>query len=109
MDGTGVGTINLMEVSDRAVECKEIGYVISPNYRRKGYAYEAISNLVKLLLDDLKLDMIIAGCFEDNVASKKMLEKLGFILKVENAKLYGTLLKDQKTYYIFIKKIKKWK
>ena len=36
-----IGTINLMEVSDRAIECKEIGYVISPNYRRKGYAYEA--------------------------------------------------------------------
>ena len=45
-------TINLMEVSDRAVDCKEVGYVISPNYRRKGYSYEAVSNLVKLLLDD---------------------------------------------------------
>lgn len=73
-----IGTINLMDVSDRAVECKEIGYLISPNYRRKGYAYEAVSNLVKLLLDDLKLDMIIAGCFEDNIASKNMLEKLDF-------------------------------
>lgn len=76
-----IGTINLMDVSDRAVECKEVGYVISPNYRRKGYAYEAVSNLVKLLLDDLKLDMIIAGCFEDNVSSKKMLEKLEFIFE----------------------------
>ena len=103
MDGTGVGTINLMEVSDRAVECKEIGYVISPNYRRKGYAYEAISNLVKLLLDDLKLDMIIAGCFEDNVASKKMLEKLGFIFEGRKRKALWDAIEGPKDLLYFYK------
>lgn len=96
-----IGTINLMEVSDRAIECKEVGYVISPNYRRKGYAYEAVSNLVKLLLDDLKLDMIIAGCFEDNVASKKMLEKLDFIFEGKKHKALWDAVEGPKDLLYF--------
>ena len=73
-----IGTINLMDINDRCVETMEVGYEVSPNYRRKGYAYEAISSLLKFLLDDLHLDMVIAGIFEENTKSIKMLEKLGF-------------------------------
>lgn len=98
-----IGTINLMEVSDRAIECKEIGYVISPNYRRKGYAYEAVNNLVKLLLDDLKLDMIIAGCFENNVASKRMLEKLGFTFEGRKHKALWDAVEGPKDLLYFYK------
>lgn len=36
-----IGSIRLME-EERAVLCYEIGYLIHPNYRRLGYAYEAI-------------------------------------------------------------------
>lgn len=98
-----IGTINLMDVSDRAVECKEIGYVISPNYRRKGYAYEAISYLVKLLLDDLKLDMIIAGCFEDNIGSKKMLEKLNFTFEGRKHKALWNAIEGPKDLLYYFK------
>lgn len=98
-----IGTINLMDISDRAIECKEIGYVISPNYRRKGYAYEAISNLVKLLLDELKLDMIIAGCFEDNIASKKMLEKLEFIFEGRKHKALWDAVEGPKDLLYFFR------
>ena len=102
-----IGTINLMEVSDRAVECKEVGYVISPNYRRKGNAYEAVSNLVKLLLDDLKLDMIIAGCFENNIASKKMLEKLCFTFEGRKRKaLWDAVEGPKDLLYFYREKIK---
>lgn len=98
-----IGTINLMDVQDRAIECKEIGYVISPNYRREGYAYEAVSNLVKLLLDDLKLDMLIAGCFEDNIASKKMLEKLNFAFEGRKHKALWDAIEGAKDLLYFYK------
>ncbi len=98
-----IGTINLMDISDRAVECKEIGYVINPNYRRKGYAYEAVSNLVKLLLDDLKLDMIIAGCFEDNIASKNMLEKLVFTFEGRKHKALWDAVEGPKDLLYFFR------
>lgn len=74
-----IGTICLRDVLDRAVQCQEIGYVVSPNYRRKGYAFEAVNTLVKVLLNELNLDMIVVGCFEDNIASKEMIKKLNFI------------------------------
>lgn len=83
------------------------GNVVSPNYRRKGYAYEAVSNLVQLLLDDLKLDMIIAGCFEANIASKKMLEKLGFIFEGRKHKaLWDAVEGPKDSLYYYKEKIK---
>lgn len=78
--GTGhiIGTINLMDINDRAVETMEIGYAIAPGYKRRGYAYEALSALLNYLLHDLNLDMVIAGAFPDNIPSLRLIEKLGF-------------------------------
>lgn len=76
--GKVVGTIHLMEVEDRAVEALEIGYVIAPEYQRKGYAYEAVSAVLNCLLQELHLDMVIGGAVESNRASIRLLEKLGF-------------------------------
>lgn len=76
--GCIVGTIHLMDVSDRAVETMEIGYSISPAHNRHGYAYEALSALLHHLLYDLNLDMAIAGAFPDNIPSLELIKKLGF-------------------------------
>lgn len=73
-----IGTVNLLETIDRAVETYEIGYVISPEYQRKGYAFEAVSALCNCLLGELFLDMIIAGAIESNGPSLRLLEKLNF-------------------------------
>ena len=45
---------------------------------KKGYAYEALSALINLLQNELKLDLIVAGVLEDNMKSMKLLDKLGF-------------------------------
>lgn len=76
--GRVIGTINLLEVNDRAVETYEVGYVIGPLYQRKGYAFEAVSALCSCLLNELRLDMIIAGAIENNLPSHRLLCKLGF-------------------------------
>lgn len=76
--GKVIGTINLFEVNDRAVETYEIGYAVSPAYQRKGYAFEAVSALCDCLLNELRADMIIAGAIERNQPSNQMLHKLGF-------------------------------
>lgn len=73
-----VGTIHLMDIHDRAVETMEIGYSISPAYKRRGYAYESLSALLHYLLYDLHLDMVIAGAFPDNTPSLGLIRKLGF-------------------------------
>lgn len=76
--GKVIGTINLFEANDRAVETYEVGYVISPNYQRKGYAYEALSALCNCLLNELQINMLVAGAIENNLPSHKLLHKLGF-------------------------------
>ncbi len=56
----------------------EIGYLANPDFRRRGYIYEAISVLLKYLFNDLDLNKVMAQTGEFNEASIKLLEKLGF-------------------------------
>ena len=54
----------------------EIGYVISPAEKGKGYATEAFSAAVSALFDgDAKA--VVAGAFEENPASLRVMEKCG--------------------------------
>ena len=76
-----IGMIHLMEKNDRAVEVMEIGYTMNPSQRRNGYAMEAVQAILHYLLQELHLDMVIAGAFEQNTPSLKMIEKLGFIFE----------------------------
>lgn len=86
--GKVIGTINVFEADDRAVETYEIGYVVSPDYQRNGYAFEAVSALCRFLLEDLHLDMIVAGAIESNQPSLKLLQKLGFKYECRKTKSF---------------------
>ncbi len=101
--GHVVGTINLMDVNDRAVETMEIGYSISPAHRRCGYAYEALSTLLRYLLYDLNLDMVVAGAFPDNTPSLELLKKLDFHCEGLKRKAFWNPLRgpvDLQFYYL---------
>jgi RimJ/RimL family protein N-acetyltransferase len=58
----------------------EIGYAIAPTYRRKGYASEAMRQIISWLDEDVCADEIVAGCNMENGASVRTLIKLGFLL-----------------------------
>jgi aminoglycoside 6'-N-acetyltransferase len=55
-----------------------IGYSLARPYWRKGYAFEAVSTLLRYLFEERGLHCVIAECDVDNIASWKLLEKLGF-------------------------------
>ncbi len=55
-----------------------IGYTLARPYWRKGYAFEAISCLLTFLFEEMKLHRVSAECDVENVASWRLLEKLGF-------------------------------
>ena len=76
--GNVIGTVNITEVPDRAVEANEIGYCVSKAHQRKGFGYEAVKAVCDCLLNTLHADMLIAGVIEKNTASARMLQKLGF-------------------------------
>ena len=56
----------------------DIGYAFLPGARGKGYAYEAGAEVVRHARSTLKLERILAVTSKSNIASQKLLEKLGF-------------------------------
>lgn len=72
-----IGTVNCWEI-DRAVPSAEIGFVISPEYRRSGYAYEALRELIDFLFVSVGLEIVTASAVAHNDASIALLNKLGF-------------------------------
>lgn len=57
----------------------EIGYVIHPDYKGQGYATESVSAVIEELRE-MGFRRIIAGFFEKNLASRRVLEKCGMRL-----------------------------
>ena len=55
----------------------EVWYKVQPFYWRKGYTTEALSALLKFGFKELQLHRIEAGCAVENIASIKVLEKVG--------------------------------
>lgn len=97
-----IGLVHLMEVDNRGVDCLEIGYVINKNYRRKGYAFEAVDSVINFCFEEADVEMITAGVFQGNVKSMNMLNKLNFIKegithKAMNHCSYGII--DMVNYY----------
>jgi RimJ/RimL family protein N-acetyltransferase len=66
------------EIKDRAKGTQsELGWVIAPGHTGQGYASEAAAEMLRISFEDLGLRRVIAQCFADNVASWKLMEKLG--------------------------------
>lgn len=58
-----------------------LGYILDPAHAGHGYATEMAHNLLSLAFDDLGLRRVTAGCYADNTASRRVLEKVGMRLE----------------------------
>jgi RimJ/RimL family protein N-acetyltransferase len=78
LKGTGelVGDVILQLVSAEQ-RCGEIGYIVHPDHRGRGYAVEACRELLRIAFEDLGLHRVIGRLEPRNVASGRVLEKLG--------------------------------
>ena len=56
----------------------ELGYQIVPAHRRRGLTAEGCAALVTWAFRDSATTAVIADCADDNVASVRTLQKLGF-------------------------------
>ena len=62
--------------------CGELTYVVgNTNYWGKGVGYYAVSHLVYLSKHKYKLNKLFAGLAEENIGSRRVLEKNGFVLE----------------------------
>ena len=64
----------------------EIGYWCRTSKHGKGFTAEAVRALTKYGFETLGLKRIIISCIEDNHASARVAEKLGFELEVQAAR-----------------------
>lgn len=56
----------------------ELGYWVAEEYQGNGYATQACKMLIKHAFEDLNIQRIFASYKKENLASKRVLEKLGF-------------------------------
>lgn len=68
-------------VNDVGIEGKkiELGYMLNPEYHNKGYATEMLKAVIEALFEEGYVE-IMAGAFEDNIASRRVMEKSGMVL-----------------------------
>jgi ribosomal-protein-alanine N-acetyltransferase len=76
-EGTLVGRIRYFDLNFRS-RSAELGYVIAPDARGKGFAREAVSLLAGYLFRGLGLNKVHAQTAAFNESSIKLLESLGF-------------------------------
>lgn len=75
LGNTHIGGITLYMMEDRSEA--ELGWILHRDYLRKGYATEAARAVMEFARDKLGVQKIFAGCDSENVASYKLMEKLG--------------------------------
>lgn len=74
--GPVIGEVSLTHRSDEH-SFAEIGFVLHPDAHGKGLAVEAATEMLRLGFDEFGLHRIVGRCDERNVASAKVMEKLG--------------------------------
>lgn len=71
-----VGTIGAYDYEPQTNNI-EIGYSIFRNAWGKGYATEALSEVIRYLFEEKSMNKVHAWCHMENTASQKVLEKVG--------------------------------
>ena len=76
--GQLVGAITLDNIRRGPSQVGTIGYWVGQQYARQGFMSEAIIAMVAHAFADLDLSRVESACLPDNLASRGLLEKVGF-------------------------------
>jgi ribosomal-protein-alanine N-acetyltransferase len=78
-EGRMIGHLYFQPIDPPEVRTCELGYIFDPRHQRHGYATEAARALVGHAFAALGVHRVIARCAPANVASWRVLEKIGFV------------------------------
>ncbi len=77
-DSRLMGALNMSNVRFGPAKTATVGYWIGPEFARQGYMKEALELVIDFAFNDLEISRIEAACLPENVASRGVLEKVGF-------------------------------
>lgn len=77
-DETLLGGITLSNVRRGVTQACTLGYWIGAPYARQGYMTAGVKTVIPFAFDSLRLHRLEAACLPHNVASRRLLEGLGF-------------------------------
>jgi RimJ/RimL family protein N-acetyltransferase len=93
LDGVTIGVADLDDVKQG---CGDLGYWFEQRVWGRGYAVEAAHAVVRFAFEEVGLTKLIAGHAADNIASGKVLARLGFkklnAVEVTSRSRGGTIL-----------------
>jgi predicted acetyltransferase len=75
-----------------------IGYVVVPEFRRRGYATEMLRRSVQIAHERFGLERVLVTCDDDNVGSIRVIENNGGVL--ENVVAAPDLTTPKRRYWI---------
>lgn len=78
-DGSNIGYVQLVPIE----EGWEIGYHIAKKYTGQGYATEAVTAFLPVIMKEMKLDVVYGVCLSENRASCAVMEHCGFVKDYE--------------------------
>lgn len=96
---TPIGYLSLNDIDHTNKKAQWSGIVIDPQFSGKGYASMAAKLMVKYVFDELNINRVYGYWLEENIASLKMSEKVGF--KKEGL-LREHVFKEGKYHNVFI-------
>lgn len=79
-DGTYIGYVQAVPFDDGTWE---VGYHIGATYTKKGYATEAVKAFLPVIMPKIRIDRIKGICLAENMASRKVMERCGFVKEFE--------------------------
>jgi len=89
VDGAKMGSCGLYD--REGLSGVDIGFAFLPQYERQGYGFEAANRIMQAGIEDFNLKEIQGIASQDNIASHKLLEKIGLtfekIIRLENEDL----------------------
>lgn len=95
-NGTNIGYVQAVPLDD---ETWEIGYHIAYKYTKNGYASEAVTAFLPVIMKLLDIKKITGICLYDNIASRKVMEKCGFVFISQQIGNYQGNQRDICKYY----------
>jgi ribosomal-protein-alanine N-acetyltransferase len=95
-----VGGVGLTQVRRGVAQTATLGYWVGESCQRQGFTTEAVNLVVRFAFKNLQLHRIEAACLPENVASRRVLEKAGFV-REGYARLYLRIAGEWRDHLTF--------